>query len=247
MRDTVPKTAMTTRPPGPLARIGSALLDLVMPLNCVGCGKEGSALCDVCALGLPRLREPSCAICARPGTAGTCYPCLASPPDVDGIRAPFLYDGHARQLVHRLKYNNARSYAGRLAELLAEFMAASAWEADVIVPVQLHPRRERARGYNHSELLVRDLGRNTSIAVMTSALVRTKDTPPQVSLRKAEQRRRNVRGAFECRRDMDGMNVLVVDDVVTTGATMSACAEALKEAGAGSVWGLAFARNPPPA
>jgi ComF family protein len=172
---------------------------------------------------------------------------LASPPDFDGIRTPFLYDSHAWQLIHRLKYNNARAYAGRMAELLAEFMAANDWEADVVVPVPLHSRRERARGYNHSELLARDLGRHTGIAVVTSALTRTKDTSPQVSLPRAEQRRRNVQGAFECRLDMGGRNVLLVDDVVTTGATMSACAKALKRAGAGSVWGLAFARNAPPA
>lgn len=209
--------------------------------------QEGSALCDLCALGLPRLREPFCEVYARPGTAGTCYPCLANPPDVDGIRAPFLYDGDAQQLVHRLKYNSARAYASRMAGLLTDFFAANDWEADLIVPVPLRTRRERARGYNHSALRAQGLGRAAGTAVIAAALVRTKDTPPQVSLRKAEQRRRNVRGVFECRSDMDGANLLVVGDVVTTGATVSACAQALKRAGTGSVWGLGFARNPPPA
>jgi ComF family protein len=110
------------------------------------------------------------------------------------------------------------------------------------VPVPLHLSRERERGYNQSALLAKELSRLTGIPLATDLLRRTIDTAPQVTMDDYEQRRSNIAGAFECIGDPSGLNVLLVDDVITTGSTMSACAAPLKSQGAARVWGLALAR-----
>ena len=152
-------------------------------------------------------------------------------------------EGVVRDMVHSLKYQNLRASAPDLGRLLAAYLAANPLPADILIPVPLHGRRERERGYNQSELLARELGRRTDMQVETRVLRRTRHAPPQVSLKDQGERRRNIEGAFECMSELNGQRVLLIDDVVTTGATMSACAGALKGAGASSVWGLALARQ----
>ena len=125
---------------------------------------------------------------------------------------------------------------------MARHLDSARLSPDVIAPVPLHGRRERERGYNQSSLLAREVSRRAGIG-SAQALRRTRDTPSQTAM-SIEERRRNVDGAFECAGDVRGRRVLLVDDVVTTGATMSACAATLKAAGATRVWGLAFARQP---
>ncbi len=114
---------------------------------------------------------------------------------------------------------------------------------DVVVPVPLHRSSERERGYNQSELLARVVASEADMPLNRGLLRRTKKTARQISMDSYEERRRNIEGAFECVQDLEGERVLLIDDVVTTGSTMSACAEALKAAGARSVWGLALARQ----
>ncbi len=115
--------------------------------------------------------------------------------------------------------------------------------ADVVVPVPLHRSSERERGYNQSELMARVVAADADLPFGRRLLRRVRKTAPQIAMAAYEDRRRNIEGAFECRDDLDGQRVLLIDDVVTTGSTMSACAEALKAAGARSVWGLALARQ----
>jgi ComF family protein len=114
----------------------------------------------------------------------------------------------------------------------------------VLVPVPLHGRRLRERGYNQSALLAAEIGKTTGLPAMTDSLVRLRHTKSQVKTAGAEERQRNMAGAFGCRdARLAGKRVLLVDDVCTTGATMNSCAVALREAGATSVWGLALARE----
>ena len=115
--------------------------------------------------------------------------------------------------------------------------------ADVLMPVPLHGSSERQRGYNQAELLARDLSKRTGLPLASRVIRRLRNTPPQVSVVSHDERRRAVRDAFECKLDVDGQRVLLIDDVVTSGSTMSACAAALKAGGARSVWGLALARQ----
>jgi len=134
--------------------------------------------------------------------------------EINGIRSPFLFQGAVRQAVHQLKYNNFKALAFPLAQLLGEYLETRLLPAEVIVPVPLHPRRLRERGYNQSALLARELGRLTSLAVVEDSLFRLMDTPAQVRAANAEIRRSNVQGVFACRDGkLEGKQVLLIDDV----------------------------------
>ena len=146
-------------------------------------------------------------------------------------------------MVHGLKYRGLRAGAPDMGRLLAAFFESSPMPADVIIPVPLHRRSLRDRGYNQSELLGIELSKRTGRPMETRLLSRVRSTPPQVSMAGDEERRRNVEGAFDCGSDVGGKRVLLVDDVVTTGSTMSACGAALRQSGAGAVSGLALARQ----
>ncbi len=134
--------------------------------------------------------------------------------------------------------------AAPMAELLAETVRRSDFDADVVVPTPLSGLRRRTRGYNQAEALAKPLARELGLPLWSKALERRRHTPTQARSADAEERRRNVAGAFRCREPaIAGQRVLLVDDVTTTGATLEACARALREGGARSIWGLAFARE----
>lgn len=154
-------------------------------------------------------------------------------------------DGAIRQAIHRLKYNNLRALAPELSALLADYLSTTPIPAQALVPVPLHPKRERERGYNQSALLARGLGERTGLPVVAGCLRRVRDSPPQARASRAVDRRQQVADAFVCTNDsLKGVQVLLIDDVSTTGATLDSCARTLKTAGAASVWGLTLAREP---
>ena len=218
-------------------------VELVLPAKCAVCGREGDFICAGCRATLPKLNRPYCGLCASPGAETPCSSCQEWPPPYDRITAPYLMDGGVRDIVFELKYRDIRALAPDVGELMAHHLESARLSPDVIVPVPLHRRRERERGYNQAMLLARELGKRTGLPV-EEALRRTEDTPPQVAMVGLDRRRANIEGAFECVADASGRRVLLVDDVVTTGSTMGACAAPLKTAGASRVWGLAFARQP---
>ncbi len=227
-------------------RVLSATLDLLFPRRCVGCEEEGSFLCGRCEASLPRLAPPFCRQCAQPlASSDLCGRCRETPlPCLEGIRAPYLMEGTVRDCVHRLKYQDFRALGGVLGELLAAYASELSLPASVLVPVPLHPRRLRARGYNQSALLARTMGRQMGLPVAERALRRSRAAPPQARSSDMEERRRNVEGSFSVRDgSLAGSHVLLVDDVCTTGSTLSACAAALKAAGVSSVWAVTAARE----
>ena len=227
-----------------LTQIRDLLLDLIFPQRCIGCGADGELLCLSCLKLFPRLTPPYCDCCAVPFSGGRLCPnCLNLPPAIDGIRSLFLHEGLARDAVHHLKYRNLKGLARPLAELMAEYLKSNPLPVDILVAVPLHSKRMRQRGYNQSDLLAEELSRLINLPTASGSLVRLRNTPSQVSLG-AEARRSNVQGAFRCENpDYQGKGVLLIDDVCTTGATLNACALALKEAGAASVWGLTLSRE----
>jgi len=228
-----------------LAKLKGIALDFLFPQWCVGCGREGSFICSSCHVSLPRIMPPLCPRCGRPQPGGTLCPgCVSWRAEIDGIRSPFRFDGVVRQAIHQLKYRNLRALATPLAQLLNDYLVTSPVPGEVLVPVPLHKKRLRERGYNQSSLLAKELGKLTNLPVVDDCLNRHRHAPPQARTQTVDERRSNVAGVFTCRNDrLREKQVLLVDDVSTSGATLDACAVALKAAGAVSVWGLVLARE----
>ncbi len=159
------------------------------------------------------------------------------------MRAVGYLEGALQTAIHRFKYSNLRPLAAPLGKLASDYLIGHRLPVDTVVPVPLHSRRLRERGYNQAALLAAEIGRAVQMTVAEDVLQRVRSTAPQVGLN-AAQRRKNVRGAFQCANtSLKDRNVLLVDDVCTTGATMESCSIALREAGVGVVWGLALARE----
>jgi ComF family protein len=172
-----------------------------------------------------------------------CPSCLHRPLRINGIRAVGYLEGALKTAIHRFKYSHLRPLAAPLGRLASDYLSNHRLPVDTVVPVPLHSRRLRERGYNQAALLAGEIGRTTEMTVVDDVLQRVRGTSPQVGLN-AAQRRENVRGAFQCTNtSLRDRRVLLVDDVCTTGATMESCSMALREAGAIVVWGLALARE----
>jgi competence protein ComFC len=221
------------------------LVDFFFPRRCVGCGKNGGFLCDSCSQRLPRLLRPFCQKCGKPGASGgLCPACWGQETAIDGIRSVFRFEGVVRQAIHELKYRNLKAISGCLAELMASYLQDNPIHGEVLVPIPLHLKRLRERGYNQSSLLAKEIGKLIALPLIDGGLHRLKDSLPQARTTTVEERRRNVANAFACRDEkLSGRGVILIDDVCTSGATLEACAKALKGAGAVSVWGLTLARE----
>ncbi|MCD6452734.1 MAG: ComF family protein [Dehalococcoidales bacterium] len=226
-----------------ITKFSQVALDLLFPKWCVGCGKEGYFICPSCRQSLLRIVPPVCPQCGKPQPSGMlCPDCVGQPVAIDGIRSPFQFDGVMRQAIHQLKYRNLRALAKPLAKLLSDYLAINPIPAEWLVPVPLHQKRLRERGYNQSQLLARELSQLTGLPVMDNCLIRQRYSFPQTQTQSVTERRSNVAGAFiSSDSQLKDRAVLVIDDVSTTGATLNACAIALKAAGAISVWGLSLA------
>ena len=151
-----------------------------------------------------------------------------------------------RQTVLQFKYRHLKAAAATLGELIINSFNLQPRPGEALIAVPLHPKRLRQRGYNQSALLAAELGKLTGLPVIEGALVRVRNTIPQARTKSAAERRSNVQGAFACQQQMNGRDILLIDDVCTTGATLDACAAALKSAGAGTVRGLTLATEPFP-
>ncbi|MEK4033496.1 ComF family protein [Methylocystis sp. IM3] len=244
---------------GPLAavarRAGAALLDLVYPPACLACRRavaEHGALCADCWREVAFIERPFCERLGTPfeqdlGQAGLISPeAAANPPVFSRARAVARYDSDkARSLAHRLKYHDRLELAGPMGRWMARAGADLLAEADLLAPIPLHRLRLAARRFNQSAELARIVSRESGVPVETLALLRVKATAPQVGLSRA-QRAANLSGAFridpERASRLEGRNILLVDDVLTTGATANAAARALLRAGAARVDLLVFAR-----
>ncbi len=235
-----------------LSQALAPVVDLVFPPRCPLCGEGLSAqtgLCVSCWDELAIPGEPSCASCARPFADGIrdgsiCGPCLASPPRHDGIAAATLYNDASRKLVLALKHGNRIA----LAPMMARLMGAKLDFIDedwLVVPVPLHRWRIWRRGFNQAAVLAREITNLKGASLIVDGLERRKATPALGGMG-ARERSRTLSGAIEVnarrRNALAGANVLLVDDVLTSGATSNACVSALKKAGADRVVVACFAR-----
>ena len=202
-------------------------------------------LCSACDADLPRLpaaRCPRCAL-ASPRNA-VCGRCLSQPPDYDATVAALSYDFPADALIHAFKFRGELALASLFSGLLLREIG-SGTGVNLVVPVPLSGKRLRERGYNQAVELARSLAAAARAPLELGACERTRDAPPQTELPWAE-RGRNVRGAFRCTRPLAGASVAVVDDVMTTGATLGEMAATLKAAGAARVVNWVLVRTSPP-
>jgi ComF family protein len=238
--------AMTTVARGWRDRL-VGVLRRALPQACALCSAPtGTALiCAACAGALPRL-PTACPRCALPSPgADLCGRCLAHPPAFDRSRATFVYAFPLDRLVQTFKYHGTLAYADWFAQAMLEERAEPP-AADVLIPIPLSRGRQRERGFNQALEIAKPLSRWTGIALSASAAMRVRDTPPQASLPWSE-RAKNIRGAFACAAELTAKRVVVIDDVMTTGASLDEFAAILKRAGAASVENWLVARTLPPA
>ena len=232
-------------------------LNLLFPPACPACDAPvatAGAVCAPCFSGFRHLEGPACSACGAPFAhahppGALCPACHADRPAFDSARAALRYDDASKRVVLALKRGDRLDLAPVLARWMVRAAPGLVAEADLIVPVPLHWRRLLARRHNQAGELARALSGIARLPVEAAALIRTRPTPSQGEMRSPAARRRNVQGAFavrdRCRGRLAGRRVLVVDDVFTTGATLEACARALRRAGAAAVMALTVARVVP--
>jgi ComF family protein len=240
------------------AGAGRALIDALLPPLCLRCGEivaEPGALCAACWPALSFIAPPHCTCCGVPfaeelGPDALCADCLRRRPGFREARAALVYDAHSRRLVLPFKHGDRTDLAKACGRWMTQAGAELIARADLIAPVPLHWRRLFLRRYNQAGLLAQIVARGAQAKLIPDLLRRRRWTGSQAGLA-ARERRRNVRLAFDVHPrwigELEGRSVLLVDDVLTTGATVEACSHALRKGGAGDVDVLTLARVVRPA
>lgn len=222
-------------------------LDVVFPKKCVGCGRVGKYICEKCDVGLWE-KDQICPVCARNSRYGLRHSYCHKAWSLDGLIAFWAYDGVAKKLIKKAKYKFFYDYLSELIQesgqlvLRPEFKEL-AWflnEKPTVVPVPLHPKRLKMRGFNQAELIGNALAKIYNLSCK-NLLSRIKDTHQQVGRIRID-RLQNMQDAFQVNFQQVPQNVLLIDDVWTTGATLSECCATLKKSGVKKVWGLVLAR-----
>jgi len=216
-------------------------VDIVYPKRCAGCGQRGTWICVGCDAALPLFTTPRCHRCGVPASYPHCE-CSSTPENLEQVRSVGPFDGWLRGAIVHFKFHGEWARAAHLGKPLAAAVADMR-QADALIAVPLHAARLRQRGFNQSLLLAQHAGALLGIEVK-EALIRTRRTDAQVNLG-SEQRTINVTGAFAVKPNFPvaGLSITLIDDVITTGSTLSACAEALITAGATSVSAASLARE----
>jgi len=227
-------------------KIFNFTLDAIVPKRCFGCGIFDTWICDSCHSTLPLLTEQNCPICKKVITplGETCVKCKKTTA-VDGVFIVSSYDYDLlKTLIHNFKYKFIKNLSNPLGLLIAQgLMNSHIPLPDLIIPVPLHKRRLHWRGFNQSELLAKSIG--LTITIDSESLIRKKYTTSQVKVKSKEKRINNLKNAFEIidETNIKNKTILLIDDVITTGTTISECAQTLKNAGARKVTAIVLARE----
>jgi len=223
-------------------------LDLFFPPRCISCKISGQILCSTCYASIQLLSPPFCKHCHTPlAPDKSCQKCAYHPLQFNGLRIVGAYQEPLRSYILALKYHGNTRLAQPLGTLLTQTYKHAGIVADMIAPVPLHAERQQRRGYNQAQLLAEVCSAELGIPLHVSLLTRIRATAAQADLSSMRERQQNVAGAFLLNpksepRALSKSNILLVDDVCTTGATLEACAKPLFAAGANTVWGLVLAR-----
>lgn len=226
--------------------IRSKIKQILLPASCLLCGARAQdpLLCASCTADLPWHDDPQCPICALPtGTGDLCGQCLKHPPAFDATYALLAYRFPVNALLQRYKYSGFLAVAHMMGALLAR-RVADLPRPDLLLPMPLHPDRLKERGFNQAVEMGRLLSTQLQMPMEIRMARRIRPTPPQANL-SLKERRRNVRGVFECTARLDGKHVVLLDDVMTTGASLDALAQAVRKAGAARVECWVAARTLP--
>lgn len=221
-------------------------LDILFPPCCAGCGEWGERYCRTCLNNTRTINSDICKTCGEPlnrAVSSVCVRCKSTDIYFSAIRSWALFEDPLKRAIHNLKYNRNIGLGEVLAEPLAILFSACEWQVDLISAVPLDRDRKRERGFNQSILLARPLSWITKIPLKENAITRTRITGSQVGLSR-EERIENMDNAFNAAPGIvSGKNILIIDDVITTGSTINACSKAIIESGANRVFGLTVARS----
>lgn len=240
-----------------LARASALLGQALLPQTCVLCSLPSGnrPVCDACTADLPRLVGYQCPRCGLPlhhhANGGCCPDCSHHTPAFETASAIWSYGFPVDTLIQDFKYGHHLYLAGFFGQHLAQ-MLKKQWATnpanllpDLVIPMPLHPNRLKTRGFNQAAEIARHAAKSLDLPWQSDVLIRLHDTEPQAGLRR-EERWSNMRGAFACTEPLQGARILLVDDVLTTGASLSACAEVLRHAGASHIDVAVLARTPEP-
>ncbi|MBI4991014.1 ComF family protein [Candidatus Gottesmanbacteria bacterium] len=242
------------------------LLDFLFPRRCVGCGKIGNYFCKQCRSKIESITHPVCPVCGGPAIDGATHPRCQTRYSLDGLTSFFRYDGAIRKAVKAIKYRFVSDLAKEFISLIpnsrlsgihdAVFVHPSQtasgqlsinnYQSAILIPIPLHPSRLRFRGFNQAEVLGRLLAKRLNIPMKIGVLKRIRKTIPQVEMKDRKKRLKNMEDVFAAFPNIlisQYLNILLFDDVFTTGATLRAAANVLKRAGAKKVWGVVMAHG----
>lgn len=238
----MPEPDFMVRPAYRLYRLAWTSLDWVYPPRCGGCGTSGSRFCTNCLQATHIIRSPICSLCGRAQEGpGICRNCRRTPPSFTAMRSWAFFSGPLRNAMHRLKYKRDVALADTLAQPLIRLLASTGWKIDLVTAVPAGVARQAERGYNQAALLARPIALSHGLPLRLGVLSKLRETRSQVGL-SVRERIQNVENAFRADvRSVLGKRVLLVDDVATSGATVSACAHALSHSGAQQVFVLTLA------
>ena len=233
--------------PQTILKVRTHLLDLIFPIVCLNCGKEGLYLCKMCNAKLKRDEFQICPVCGKPNPFGATHIECKSEVNLDGLVSAVPYkEPLARKLVEHCKYRFISDIAPTLGQIIAEEILnlelTKSFENFTVVPLPLHPKRKNWRGFNQSELIAIELNKHLNLRLDPTILYRKIHTKVQAEL-KDEERKTNVAGAFASDQNLSGRKILLIDDVSTTRSTLSQACLALKNNGASEVWAAVFAQG----
>lgn len=226
-----------------MSKLKNFILELFFPSRCAVCNKIGSFFCESCRQKILFIKEQTCPKCNKIYSSGKyCKRCRKEQKLQGIIASTYFKDESAKKIIHELKYRGYFAVAPTLAEIITQNIKAEGIRFDLVAPAPISKKRLRQRGYNQSEEIAKRIVEISNKKLLVG-LKKIKETKPQVGLKKKD-REKNLIGAFTyLGPDITGKRILLVDDVKTTGATLSACAAELKKAGAKEVWGVVFAKE----
>jgi len=223
------------------------LLDFLFPRRCLGCGKWGKYFCENCIDAIRPLEKQICPVCEKPAITGKAHSKCQTRYSLDGLTSIFSYEGAIKNAVTKLKYKFVTDLAEELVTLSVKHLPSYFIHhtSYILIPIPLHSRRQRWRGFNQAELLGKMLAEKFGWQVRTDILLRHKHTKPQTDL-KGKERKVNIRGAFKinsnCKLSILNSKLILFDDVWTTGSTLRECGKVLKRIGVKEAWGLTLTR-----